>query len=215
MLALHRVLTGRLFDIPYLLTSFSEKFNRVSMHGIRKELLAEQVKQLGIPLYELILPEMTVMANYEHEMGLHIKQLQKEGVTHNIFGDIFLKDLREYREEQFGALGMEVVFPLWEEDSRKLMEQFISLGYKTIVVAARDDLKDFCGRVIDHAFLNELPDGVDPCGENGEYHSFVFDGPLFREPIAFKKGGLVFKEFPRFSGADDELIKGYWYQDLY
>jgi len=214
MLALHKVMTSKEFDLRYLFTSFSEVFDRVSIHGIRKVLLERQVQLLGLPLYALKLPEMPDMTTYEHEMSRHMIHLRKEGITHSVFGDIFLEDLREYRERQFAALGMEVVFPLWKRDSRDLIMQFIDLGYKTIVVAARDDLQDLCGKIIDHTFIAGLPDGVDPCGENGEFHTFVFDGPLFQSAVEFKTGELVFKSFPVSVNTDPSHIKGYWYLDL-
>lgn len=214
MLALHEVMIRKQFDLRYLFTSFSEVFDRVSIHGVRTALLERQVQLLGLPLYALKLPEMPDMATYEHEMRLHMMRFREEGITHSIFGDIFLEDLREYREQQFAALGMEVIFPLWKRDSRELITQFIDLGYKTIVVAARDDLKALCGKVIDHAFIAGLPDGVDLCGENGEFHTFVFDGPLFPSAVEFKTGELVFKPFPASTNADPLRLKGYWYLDL-
>ena len=201
-LALHYLLITKEYKIKYLVTTVNEAYNRIAMHGVREALLVMQADLLKIPLYQIRLPEMPDMETYEKAMDLHFKILKRRRVEYAIFGDIFLEDLRKYREQQFTKIGIKTVFPLWKRESRELVNEFIVLGYKTIVVCARADLKDLCGRVIDQSFIDNLPEGVDPCGENGEFHTFVFDGPIFTKAIAFTIGELVFRD------------PGFWYVDL-
>ncbi|MBB2144782.1 diphthine--ammonia ligase [Pedobacter sp. LMG 31464] len=211
-LALHHVLQQKQYDIRYLLTTVNSSFNRVSMHGVREALLIDQANSLKLPLFQVRLPEMPDMETYEKTMFEQVSKLKAEGITYSIFGDIFLEDLKVYRENQLTKIGMEAIFPLWKRDSLTLVKEFIDLGYKTIVVCAQDDLQDFCGRVIDHSFLNDLPKHIDPCGENGEFHTFVFDGPIFNQPINLEVGELVYKTFPTPNETDKP--SGYWYIDL-
>ena len=211
-LALHYVLKENLFDIRFLLTTVNETFNRVSMHGVRTSLLVKQAENLGIELIQVQLPEMVSMDIYETEMANQLNVLKNAGIKHSIFGDIFLEDLKLYRVQQLDKIGINAVFPLWKKDSLNLIKEFIEMGYKTVVVCAQSGLENFCGRVIDHSFLNDLPEGIDPCGENGEFHTFVFDGPIFSQPINFKLGEKVFKTYPNPSGGDTP--NGYWFIDL-
>lgn len=211
-LALHHILHNEDFDVRYLLTTVNDGFNRIAMHGVREVLLLEQVSGLNIPLVQVRLPEMPDMAIYEKEIGSALTKLKSEGINHSIFGDIFLEDLKIYRENQLRKIGMEAIFPLWKRDSLKLVKEFIALGYRTIVVCAQDGLQDFCGRIIDQSFLDDLPKGIDPAGENGEFHTFVFDGPIFNKSVQFSIGEKVYKTFP--SPNKDEKPSGYWYIDL-
>lgn len=210
-LALHHILQNQLFDIKYLLTTVSQAYNRVSMHGVRESLLVKQASSLGLPLYQVKLPELPDMATYELEMNKHLTLLKAQGITHAIFGDLFLADLKAYRESKLAEIGLTAEFPLWERDTTAVLKEFISLGYKTIVVCAQQGLEDFCGRIIDEHFIDELPADIDPCGENGEFHTFVFDGPLFKKPINFTLGEKIFKTFAAPNG---ETEQGYWYIDL-
>ena len=177
--------------VDCLLTSVNAAHDRVSMHGVRRSLLEAQARSIGLPLHTIELPEEPGMEEYERVMADKVSWLISEGYTHAVFGDIFLEDLRRYREEKLHAL--QCVFPLWKQDTGKLMRQFLSLGFKAIIVCVNEKHldKSFCGRIIDESFVNDLPTGVDVCGENGEYHSFVFDGPVFKYPIAFEKGEIV------------------------
>ncbi len=181
------------FDIRYLFTTLSEAYRRISMHGVREELLDEQARQTGIPLKKAYLPENASMEDYNRIMTAQLTALQAEGIDQAVFGDIFLEDLRTYREAQLARVGMKGVFPLWKKDSTTLVREFIRAGFKAIIVCvnARYLPASFAGRLIDEAFLADLPAGVDPCGENGEFHSFVFDGPLFAAPVAFHIGETV------------------------
>ncbi|SMD10022.1 Dph6-related ATP pyrophosphatase [Pedobacter nyackensis] len=210
-LALHHIMRDPNFDVRYLLTTVNEAYNRVSMHGVRESLLIEQASSLDIPLYQVRLPESPDMAIYEEQMNRHLMLLKAQGITHSIFGDLFLEDLKVYREAKLSEVGLKAEFPLWKRNTTEVLKEFISLGYKTIVVCAQQGLEDFCGRIIDDRFIEDLPAGIDPCGENGEFHTFVFDGPIFKKPIGFTLGEKVFKTYPSPEGG---AVQGYWYIDL-
>lgn len=212
-LALHHILADGRFEVRYLLTTVNEAFNRISMHGVREELLVKQAKNIGIPLYQIRLPESPKMEDYENSMHGHLTQLKKEGITHSIFGDIFLEDLKNYREAKLEEVGLKAVFPLWKQDTKAIIREFIALGYKTVIVCTQEGLEDFCGRVIDEHFIDDLPPGIDPCGENGEFHTFVFDGPIFKSPVPFTLGEKVYKTFPSPVNTSAKPA-GYWYIDL-
>lgn len=212
-LALHKVLEEKELAVNYLLTTLSDAYNRVSMHGVREELLVAQAESIGIPLYQVRLAESPQMDEYEKTMERHLNKLKLEGIATSVFGDIFLEDLKIYREKKLSEIGMEAVFPLWKKDTRAILKEFLALGYKTVVVCAQRGLETFCGRVIDENFIDDLPEGIDPCGENGEFHTFVFDGPLFKHPVDFVTGEKVYKTYASPSGSTDEPA-GYWYIDL-
>ncbi|MDQ7947862.1 MAG: ATP-binding protein [Pedobacter sp.] len=215
-LALHYLLQQKEFDVRCLLTTINEHFGRIAMHGVRKQLLIDQATQLNMPLVEVNLPEMPDMEVYENAMGGMLSGLAADGITQVAFGDIFLEDLKLYREQQLGGFGLKGIFPLWGKDTREIMNEFIDLGFKTVVVCAQDGLKELCGQVMDRDFIKGLPKHIDPCGENGEFHTFVFDGPIFRSPIVFKLGELVCRSFPNPNpnqGHHNSPIK-FWYRDL-
>ena len=130
-------------------------------------------------------------------MNQHVQQLKNEGYTHAVFGDIFLEDLKQYREKQLLTHGIQAVFPLWRQDTRSLIMEFIESGFKAITVSVSEKKlgEEFLGRVLDEQFLADLPEGVDPCGENGEFHTFVFDGPIFKDPVSFSVGEKVLKTY--------------------
>lgn len=208
---MHYALHSEHFDIRYLLTTVNEAHNRVSMHGVRESLLIKQANSLGIPLYQVRLPEAPDMATYEQEMNKHMGLLKSEGITHSLFGDLFLEDLKVYRENKLAEVDLKAEFPIWKKDTTQVIHEFIALGYKTVVACAKEGLEDFCGRVIDKDFIADLPAGIDPCGENGEFHTFAFEGPLFKRPIDFTLGEKVFKTYPAPEGGNPS---GYWYIDL-
>ncbi|GAA0528100.1 uncharacterized protein (TIGR00290 family) [Chitinophaga japonensis] len=181
------------FDVRYLFTTLSAGYKRVSMHGVQEALLDEQARQTGIPLKKAFLPEHASMEDYNQVMQEQMAAMVQEGIRHAVFGDIFLEDLKQYRETQLARAGMQGVFPLWRQNSRSLLLQMIQAGFKAIVVCANARYLDasFAGRIINEQFLADLPPEVDPCGENGEFHTFVFDGPLFRAPVSFTPGDTV------------------------
>lgn len=204
-LALYHILQKNEFDISALMTTVNAKHDRISMHGVRKELLFAQGEAIGIPIKPIYLPEMPSMLEYDKTMGEVLSELHNDGITHSIFGDIFLEDLKKYREDRLKEVGLKGHFPLWKRDTKELVHEFIDLGFKTVVVCAKSELlsEDFVGRVIDHDFLKDLPNNVDPCGENGEFHTYVFDSPIFNKPIKYELGETVFKEYKAPKSIDD------------
>ena len=203
-LCLYKALQSNQYNISYLLTNVNAIHDRISMHGVRRELLLAQSASIGIPLTTIELPEQPNMTAYEQCMINKVTELKALGCTHSIFGDIFLEDLKLYREQKLKEVNIECVFPLWKIDTIELVKEFIELGFKAIIVCVNEKFlgENFCGRIIDASFLNDLPANVDPCGENGEYHSFVFDGPIFKNPIAFTKGEIVYKKYEAPKNAD-------------
>jgi uncharacterized protein (TIGR00290 family) len=215
-LALYRTLQDSDFDIRYLLTTFNQEADRISMHGVRRELLLAQAASLGIPAKTIELPSSSDMQAYETVMNIAIQELKAEGISDCIFGDIFLEDLRKYREQKLEEVSISAHFPLWKEDTTSLVHQFVDSGFKTIVVCVDSSKLDesFVGRVIDHQFLTDLPENVDPCGENGEFHTFVFDGPIFSKPIKFELGEKVLKTYESKNQDGETISYGFWFQDL-
>jgi uncharacterized protein (TIGR00290 family) len=167
------------------------------MHGLRREFMLAQAAALGLPLKTIELPEQPDMALYEGRMGEAVSALSAAGYTHAAFGDIFLADLRRYREQQLATLGISAVFPLWQRDTGELMREFIALRFKAVVVCVNTDVLDasFAGRLVDESFLADLPPAVDPCGENGEFHTFCFAGPIFSQEIRFRLGEKILREY--------------------
>jgi uncharacterized protein (TIGR00290 family) len=223
-LALYHVLEESHFQVNSLVTTINEKFQRVSMHGLRKDLLLKQAKSLKLPIQCIELPEDIGMADYENLMNQHLINDQNKTTKHHIFGDIFLEDLRDYREKQFNKIGFHLSFPLWKQNTVDLAREFIDLGFKAIVVCINSQLlsKEFAGRMFDDSFLQDLPKGVDPCGENGEFHTFVFDGPIFEHAVDFEIGEVVFRSYKFKETSDDECFmdqpapdkSGFWFCDL-
>ncbi|WP_418602977.1 diphthine--ammonia ligase [Hwangdonia sp.] len=218
-LALYHLLEDKRYAVDELITTINSHYNRVSMHGLRKELLVAQTDALNIPASIIELPEMPSMEIYEQKMLETVTRLKKAGFTHSAFGDIFLEDLKSYREKQLAKQKIKTIFPLWKRDTKKLLNEFIDLGFKTIVVCAHSKYfdEDFVGTIIDKDFIDNLPKGVDPCGENGEFHTFCFDGPIFNNPIPFKIGEKVYREYdaPKTDDSKSEDAKyGVWYCDL-
>ncbi|ESU21199.1 hypothetical protein FEDK69T_25660 [Flavobacterium enshiense DK69] len=224
-LALYKILQNPDMEIVSLLTSVNKQYNRISMHGVRAELLEQQAESIGLPLYKMEIPEMPTMEVYEDVMRQTLNHFKEKGVTLSVFGDIFLEDLRKYREDKLAEMQLEGVFPLWKIDTRELIHEFLDLGFKTIVtcVNERNLDKSFVGRVIDEQFIADLPDDVDVCGENGEFHTFTFDGPIFSKPIDFEIGEIVYRKYEKpkkessntACDTDDSAFDyGFWYCDL-
>ncbi len=219
-LALYHLLQNKSYTVEELVTTVNSHYNRVSMHGLRNELLIAQTNALGIKSSRIELPEMPSMALYEDKINQTVSALKANGFTHTAFGDIFLEDLRTYRQTQLSKKGITAIFPIWKRDTKALLKEFLDLGFKTIVVCANSKYfgEDFVGTVIDENFISSLPEGVDPCGENGEFHTFCFDGPIFKTPITFTVGEKVFREYNTPKDEDDSICKadayGVWYCDL-
>ena len=200
-------------QVVSLLTSINEYYDRVSMHGVRRTLLEKQAKALGLPLIKITLPKDCTEEEYESRLMDILSQVKSDGINHVVFGDIFLEWIKEYREKNLAKLGMTPILPIWGRDTSELTQTFISLGFKAVLTCVNTKLMpgSFLGRVLDEHLLSELPPGVDPGGENGEFHSFVFDGPIFRESIPFALGGTVTRDsyyfrdlLPSEGGADEK-----------
>ena len=220
-LALYHARRSPHYAVAHLLTSVSAHYERVSMHGVRLALLEAQAARIGLPLMQLRLAEMPTMADYDEALLAAFTGLRAQGVAVAIYGDIFLEDLRAYREQQLARAGLRGEFPLWQRAGGEVLAEFWRLGFRAIIVCVNERWLDasFCGRLLDADFLRDLPPGADPCGENGEYHSFVFDAPYFSAPIAFTKGEIVRRVYAppagaAASGPDDPFAPGFWYCDL-
>jgi uncharacterized protein (TIGR00290 family) len=202
-LALAELLRDSHYDVAALLTTVTRDYDRISMHGVRRDLLHVQADALGLALVEVEIGTGASNDEYEAAIGAALERFRSEDTDTVAFGDLFLTDIRAYRERQLAALNMHAVFPVWGRDTRALYRQFVRDGFRAVTccVDPRQLDESFCGRELDDEFLADLPMEVDPCGENGEFHTFVFDGPIFREPIAMRRGEVVCRD-------------GFWYCDL-
>lgn len=195
-MALYELQKVNNYKITALLTTVTAGYNRISMHGVRNTLLEQQIKSLGLPLEKVQISKNSSNEEYEAKIKNALLRYQAQGVSLVAFGDIFLEDLRRYREENLLKIGLKGVFPLWKRDTTRLAHAFIDLGFKAVISCVDSKYldKSFVGRVFDKQFLSELPSGVDPCGENGEFHSFVYKGPTFKSQIPYKKGEVVLRD---------------------
>lgn len=217
-LALYKVLNDNKYEVIALLTTLNSEFNRVSMHGVREELLDQQATSIGLPLIKMFVNEGT-NTEYESTMSAILLQYKAVGVSTIILGDIFLEDLRTYRENNLSKLGLTADFPLWKRDTKELIEDFIKLGFRTITCCVNDAYlnESRVGVEITKEFIKTLSPNIDPCGENGEYHTFCFDGPIFKTPIKFSTGSKVYQPLEiKFSDSNQEkpVTKGFWFCDL-
>jgi len=194
--ALHEVRQAGRFDVAGLLTTVTQAYSRVSMHGVREEILDYQARAAGLPCWKVQIPAGCVNADYETAMGEALERARRDGVTQVIFGDLFLEDVRAYREKMLQGSGIQPVFPLWGRDTRVLAAEMIAAGLKAVVVCVdpRKLPASFAGRTFDAGFLSELPAGIDPCGENGEFHTCVTAGPMFTESLPVRLGEVVSRD---------------------
>jgi uncharacterized protein (TIGR00290 family) len=195
-LALYEVLNSGSYEVLELLTTVTKDYDRVSIHGVRRVLLEHQAKALRIPVEEMFIPKGASDTEYEDKLLKALKRHRDNGVFSVVFGDIFLEDVRRYRERILAKVDMNGIFPLWKKDTQTLARKFINLGFKAIITSIDSKVlaKDFVGREYNEQFLSDLPENVDPCGENGEFHSFVYNGPIFHERVSFTKGECVLRE---------------------
>ncbi len=203
------------YEVTHLLTTLSEEHERVFMHGVREQLLDMQAARMGKPLIKVKLPSSPNDELYKAAMMQIMHALKSEGVAAAAYGDIFLDDLRNYREEQLKQVGIKAVFPLWKRDTRALAQVVSQSGIEAIIVCVNDKYlgREFLGRRIDADFLADLPANVDPCGENGEYHTFVTNAPFFSEPVNVASGEIVYRSYK--SGSDDtNWDSGFYFMDL-
>lgn len=195
-LALYEIQQNKEYLVHMLLTTITRDYDRISMHGVRRTLLERQAEALEFPLIKILIPADCTNESYAEIMENEMKHLKAEGIGTVAFGDIFLQDVREYRENNLRKIEMQSIFPLWGRNSHDLVTSFLDMGFQAITTSV-DSSKlgiEFCGRRIDRVFLNALPEYVDPAGENGEFHSFVFDGPIFKQPVRFSLGEKVMRD---------------------
>lgn len=195
-MALYEIQKNKEYEVVSLLTTITEDYDRISMHGVRRTLVEQQAKSLDIPLYKVLIPKTCSNEIYAAKMREALIEFKQEGVETVAFGDIFLEEVRKYREDNLAQLNMKGVFPIWGRDSAELAHSFIALGFKSIVSCIDTKVLDnkFLGRQFDKDFLAELPPKIDPSGENGEFHSFVYDGPIFKQRIGYKRGESVLRD---------------------
>ena len=195
-LTLHELRQAGDYHVVGLLTTLTEGYDRVSMHGVREALLDRQADSTGLPLTKVRIPRDASLDEYERRMGTALAPHIARGLSGVAFGDIFLESLRKDREAKLAGAGLRGVFPLWQRDTMELAQRFINLGFQAVITCVDTEALDgsFAGRAFDETFLRDLPDGVDPCGENGEFHSFVTDGPVFSQPITHRIGPTVLRD---------------------
>jgi uncharacterized protein (TIGR00290 family) len=202
-MAAYQLIASQKYEIAALLTTVTEGFDRISMHGVRRELLERQAEMMAIPLHTMLIPQQCPNAVYEARLFEALGQCKARGIAKIAFGDLFLEDVKRYRDERLPQAGMSGLYPIWQRDTDELVRTFIGLGFKAILSCVDTQAIDasFAGREIDLSLLRDLPEQADPCGERGEYHSFVYAGPLFKQAIACKTGERTLRE-GRFSYCD-------------
>ena len=201
------------YHVSALFSVIKKETAKIAMHEISLALLKRQAEAIGIPLITLAFDTLQPTAAYTSAMQRQMDYFKQQDIHAAIFGDLYLEQLKKNREHNCNAAGMSAVFPLWKIPQEQIMSEFLHLGFKAIVTCIDNAVldKSFVGRIIDETFLNDLPSNVDICGENGEYHSFVFDGPIFKHPVQFK---LVNKYYTDYSNADGTPPNRFWYAEL-
>ena len=194
-MAAYQLLASQKYEIASLLTTVTEGYDRISMHGVRRSLLEQQADSLGVPLHQIMIPKDCPNQIYEARMREALEHFKARGITKVAFGDLFLQAVKQYRDERLALAGMTGLYPIWMRDTGELVSTFIDLGFRAILCCVDTQAIDasFAGREIDQALLRDLPDSADPCGENGEYHSFVYAGPIFKRPIPCRAGERVLR----------------------
>jgi uncharacterized protein (TIGR00290 family) len=194
--ALHTLQAAGEHQIAALLTTVTRDYDRISMHGVRRALLQQQAEALGLPLHEVFIPAGASNDDYEAAMAEALAVHRAQGIEVVAFGDLFLEDIRAYRDRMMAKNQLSALYPVWGRDTGAFITDFIDAGFKAVIVCVDLAVLDasFAGRPIDSALLRALPPGVDPCGENGEFHTFVFDGPNFARPVDFSIGERVTRD---------------------
>ncbi len=205
---LHLLMKDDRYELRFLLSTINGNNKRLSMHGVREELIEAQAASIGLPLLKVYVYKGN-NEEYENCMKGELLKAKAKGVDTMAFGDIFLEDMRAYREEQMRKIGMDCLFPIWKTDTKQLVRNFIHEGFKTITCCTHDGFLDesWCGKIVDERFIADLPEGIDPCGENGEFHSFCFEGPIYKKKLSIIIGEKVFKKI-------ETNDNGFWFCDL-
>lgn len=215
-LAYHLLLQNKKYKVTQLLTTLSAEYNRVFMHGVREDLLDMQAAKMRLPITKVKLPASPNDEVYKNAMQQTFSKFKEEGIVTTAFGDIFLEDLKQYREQQLAQVGFDALFPLWKKDTRELVSMVEEAAIEAIIVCVNDKHlgKEFLGRKIDKHFLNDLPPNMDACGENGEYHSFVCNAPFFSSPISISNGEVVYKKYTPTDDKDNNWDTGFYFLDV-
>ena len=202
-MALRAVVADPSLRVVALLTTVTEEYDRISMHGVRRALLDAQAEALGLPLEPVVIQRQATNEAYEAAMARLLQRYHAEGVSRVVFGDLFLEEIRAYRERMLRTMGMRGLYPLWQRPTDVLAREVLEVGFRAILVCVDPRQIDpaFCGRAYDSTLLRELPASADPCGERGEFHTFVHDGPIFRRPVLCHTGAVVERD-------------GFWFCDL-
>jgi uncharacterized protein (TIGR00290 family) len=202
-IALYDIQRERKYRVAALVTTVTRDYDRISMHGVRRVLLERQAASLGLQLHQVLISKGATNEEYEMKMGEVLSLYRDRGIDSIVFGDLFLEDIRAYREQFLARHRMHGLFPVWHRNTSVFIRQFLELGFRAVVTCVDSNVLDqsFAGKLIDESFLSSLPAQVDPCGENGEFHSFVFDGPIFAAPVRFSLGETVLRE-------------SFWFRDL-
>ncbi|HAF14141.1 MAG TPA: ATP-binding protein [Blastocatellia bacterium] len=202
-LALYEIQKSTDYRVAALLTTLTRDYDRISMHGVRRVLLERQAASLGLPLHKVLISKAATNEEYETKMAEAFREYRENGIDSVIFGDLFLEDIRVYRDQFLAKHKMQGIYPVWQRNTSDFIKEFIELGFKAVLTCVDSKALDqsFAGRIIDHDFLASLPPNVDPCGENGEFHTFVFDGPSFAQQVKFSIGETVSRD-------------GFWFCDL-
>ncbi|MBS1586785.1 MAG: adenine nucleotide alpha hydrolase [Bacteroidetes bacterium] len=205
------------YKVTHLLTTVNEEYDRVVMHGVREELLDAQADRMGLPLIKVKLPATPTDDAYKQAMQNTLAGLKGQGIYTAAFGDIFLDDLKQYREQQLASVSFNAVFPLWKKDTRELVQLVEDAGIEAVIVCVNEKFlsKEFLGRKIGRDFLRDLPANVDPCGENGEFHTFVYNAPYFSSPIIIQQGEVVYKSYTPSANDPDKWNTGFYFLDIY
>lgn len=192
-IALYEIQKAGEYHVAALLTTLTREYDRISMHGVRRVLLERQAASLRLPLHQVFISKNANNDEYELRIGEAFSAYRQQRIDSIVFGDLFLEDIRSYREQFLARHNMRGLFPVWQRDTTSFIKEFVELGFKAVVTCVDSRMLDqsFAGRIIDEEFISSLPPDVDPCGENGEFHSFVVDGPIFAEPVGFSRGETI------------------------
>ncbi len=202
-LALYEIQKSTDYSVAALLTTVTRDYDRISMHGVRRVLLERQAASLGTPLHQVLITKGASNQEYETNLIEAVSAYRDQGIDSVVFGDLFLEDIKTYRDQFLARHGLRGIYPVWMRDTTEFINEFIELGFKAVITCVDSKALDqsFAGRIIDHDFLASLSGNVDPCGENGEFHTFVYDGPNFAQPVEFSVGETVLRD-------------GFWFCDL-